>query len=395
METYIEVLKSFSLRDLLAVVALLSSLSILYTGVYRLFFHPLARFSGPLPAKLTSFYMIWHSFLGRGTYIRYHLHQQYGKVVRTGPNELSFADLASISDIYTRTTLACEKSPFYTCFNLTGSSSVFSTTDRATHARMRRVLSRGFSERGISRYQDKIINPVTAFLGIIQSSEQPIDLYPITHKLFEDIMSSISFDKSFNRLSGETCSGADDITLHFKTCPLFGAFSAAKYLPFGIFERAKKARSRTEEWVQSCIDDLKMRIRRDDISFSLLRCLVEALNKDGTPLLSNEEQIENAVIFIAAGSETSASTLLYLLYEVAKRPSIHRRLEEEIRNAFPLGRGLPDIETAIHLVGTPFMMAHHTQLLTDNSLILIVSSRKSSVSGDHSRSSRRESRPAR
>ncbi|KEF60619.1 uncharacterized protein A1O9_02180 [Exophiala aquamarina CBS 119918] len=83
-------------------------------AVYRVFFHPLAKYPGPLVAKLTSLYMVATAAMGRNTYVRNDLHVKFGKIVRTGPNELCFADEESIKDIYGQTAEACVKaSVFY------------------------------------------------------------------------------------------------------------------------------------------------------------------------------------------------------------------------------------------------------------------------------------------
>lgn len=78
--------------------------------------------------------------------------------------------------------------------------------------------------------------------------------------------------------------------------------------------------------------------------------MLEAKDEETGTMFSDEELIENAVIFIIAGSGTTASTLLYLIYEMGKRPQMQRRLEKEIRDAFPDPAVLPEYDTATKLV---------------------------------------------
>lgn len=115
-------------QDTLALLlAFVSLLWISVTIIYRLFLHPLARYPGPILAKLSSVYMVSAVAQCRDTYTRYDLHKKYGKVVRTGPNELCFADTPSIKDIYGQSAEPCLKaSQFYNSFTLTGLHSVFS-----------------------------------------------------------------------------------------------------------------------------------------------------------------------------------------------------------------------------------------------------------------------------
>jgi cytochrome P450 len=343
----------------------------LFLTVYRIWFHPLAKYPGPLWAKLSSFYIVTKAIQCRDTYTRYELHQKYGSVVRTGPNELCFTDMNSIKDIYGQSAEPCLKSAFYRGFTLTGTHSVFSSTERTTHARMRRLLSNGLSERGVLRLQGELQVMIERYLSIIddqsrsgtavdgeESKKSVVELHDLTHHLFQDIVSLLSFGKSFDILAtGKKSQGADDIETYFSICPLFGTFPLARYLPFGIFKAAYEAQPRIVRFVQACIDDYRARLLREkesgsDLQQGLLRLMLEAKDEETGTMFSDEELIENGVIFILAGSGTTASTLLYLIYELGKRPHMQQKLEKEIRDAFPDPSVFPDFETAAKLVST-------------------------------------------
>ena len=69
-------------------------------AIYRLSpFHPYARYPGPIPAKLSMWWMVAISTPGKGHEIVEKLHDKYGDVVRTGPNEISIRDASMIQDI--------------------------------------------------------------------------------------------------------------------------------------------------------------------------------------------------------------------------------------------------------------------------------------------------------
>ncbi|KAL4863299.1 hypothetical protein BDV12DRAFT_177646 [Aspergillus spectabilis] len=60
---FIESLVSYS-RLLLTIVASLALLLLTGLSVYRLFFHPYAKYPGLLLARLTSWYAVYHAYLG-------------------------------------------------------------------------------------------------------------------------------------------------------------------------------------------------------------------------------------------------------------------------------------------------------------------------------------------
>ena len=62
--------------------------------IYRLHFHPLAKFPGPKLAAATSLYSGYYDLCTGGLIKRLpEIHQKYGPIVRIMPNELHVADL--------------------------------------------------------------------------------------------------------------------------------------------------------------------------------------------------------------------------------------------------------------------------------------------------------------
>ncbi|KAK6384526.1 hypothetical protein LTS17_002089 [Exophiala oligosperma] len=318
--------------------------------IYRVFFHPLATYPGPLMAKMTDWYMVYMSLTAQNTYKRYELHMKYGKVVRVGANELSYSDEASIKDIFAQSTEPCLKAPaFYKGFSLTGRQSVFSTTDRNEHGRMRRLLSHGFSQQGVLDFQPEISQIIEQYIANIATARQPVELHDETHHLFLDITSRLSFAKSFDTLSGRPHQGAQDIETYFTVCPLFGLLPIARYFPFGPFKAARQAQPRIRRSVQGYIDEFRARLGKGTTEQGLLRHMLTACDTDTKTTLTDAELVENSVLFIIAGSGTSATTVLYLLYEVSKRPEVLERLTREIRDAFPDPYVMPAFDTATKL----------------------------------------------
>lgn len=110
---------SYGFYDGLVVYAAISGsyFAALYTsiGVYRIFFHPLRRFPGPFPARITKFYSMWANRDWKLHDRILKLHEKLGDVVRlgktsslliplfwknrqsltliSGPNEISVSDI--------------------------------------------------------------------------------------------------------------------------------------------------------------------------------------------------------------------------------------------------------------------------------------------------------------
>jgi hypothetical protein len=63
-------------------------------------FHPLAKYPGPLLARVSRVYWSFASSSGLPHIRMQRLHERYGDVVRTGPNHLSIRDAAAIPAIF-------------------------------------------------------------------------------------------------------------------------------------------------------------------------------------------------------------------------------------------------------------------------------------------------------
>ncbi|KAL6248542.1 hypothetical protein RBB50_004797 [Rhinocladiella similis] len=283
-------------------------------AIYRVFFHPLANYPGPLGATLTDWYMVYMSMTAQNTYKRYKLHMKYGKVVRVGANELSYSDEESIKDIF-------------------GQS-------------MEPRLKLTVFYKGVLDFQQEISQIIEQYITNTAKARQPVELHDETHHLFLDITSRLSFAKSFDTLTGGPHHGAEDIEAYFTVSPLFGLLPIAWYFPFGPFKAARQAQPRIRRVVQGYIDDFRTRLSKGTTEQGLLRHMLAACDTDTNTTLTDAEMIENSVVFIIAGSGTSATTVLYVLYEVSKRPQILDRLTKEICDAFPDPYVMPDFGTA-------------------------------------------------
>lgn len=139
---------------------------------YQLYFHPLAKYPGPLLARTTPFYDLYHAYIGDKHVLLYHLHQRYGTIVRFSPNTLSINDPAALKAIYTHSSNV-QKGEFYRCFRVAPTAvSTLLATEKAQHARKRRVMGHAFSDqamKGLEQYVlehvQNLVEKIDGFVG--------------------------------------------------------------------------------------------------------------------------------------------------------------------------------------------------------------------------------------
>lgn len=113
--------------------------------LFVLYFHayggPLGQIPGPLDARFSRLWMIKKSWQGDMHRTMIELHRRHGKLVRTGPNEVSVNDLSAIRAIYTAGT-KFSKSSWYGVFqghrkfDLFAGSSVLDALPERSHMKL-------------------------------------------------------------------------------------------------------------------------------------------------------------------------------------------------------------------------------------------------------------------
>ncbi|RAL06656.1 cytochrome P450, partial [Aspergillus homomorphus CBS 101889] len=141
---------------LAAFVACMGVTVLALTGlcVYRLFFHPYAKYPGPFLAKLTNYYAVYHSWKGNQHVDMWRCHEKYGPYVRYGPNELSINTAVGLKDIYAHGR-NFKKSVKYNAM-VHQAANTLTTIDKRKHGKKRRLISQAFSDAAFRNYEETI-----------------------------------------------------------------------------------------------------------------------------------------------------------------------------------------------------------------------------------------------
>lgn len=148
---------------------------------------------------------------------------------------------------------------------------------------------------------------------------------------------------------------ADMVVFHsFVVIPVQSFFPMLRYVPIPRIQQAYRRLGKLVTFVKESVRNFQTEIATKGDEFgkgTFLRNLIDARDKEtGGSKLSFEDLVENTIIFLLAGSDTTAITSMYLMWEVGRRPEIKKKLAEEIRSAFPNPDQAPTYEKASKLV---------------------------------------------
>jgi len=140
--------------------------------IYRVWFHPLARFPGPCLAAATSLYEAYYEVLHKGgaqfaPKIR-ELHAKYGPIVRINPSEISVNDAAFHDKLYAPQPAIRDRHPNFSAFLGTTKGS-FSSPDHFLHKSRRTAYSQFFSSINVIASETVATKKVNHLCHILSS----------------------------------------------------------------------------------------------------------------------------------------------------------------------------------------------------------------------------------
>ncbi|KAI5364608.1 Putative cytochrome P450 [Septoria linicola] len=341
--------------NVLAFVLLPAALVLYISGIviYRIFFHPLSKYPGPLLAKVTDLYSTYHALRGDRHLEFYRTHEKYGRIVRFGPNSLSFNSATALKEIYGFKSNV-RKARFYEAFWATKDSfSTHSAISKSVHARKRRVLSQAFSDAAIKSMENHILahvrqfcqnlagdNSLTTFASAGNPENKgygaPVEISDQANYLTFDIMGDLCFGKAFGMLERPDNRFAIDLIGNAAHRHLI----CGTYLPIHsyhldklFFRKIAAGRARYMQYSKAQAGErMKMGsdVDRKDFFYYLLKAKdPETGNGFTTPELWGESNL-----LIIAGSDTTSTALAAAVFYLVHNPAKLEKLAKEVRAAF-------------------------------------------------------------
>lgn len=310
--------------------------------IYNLTLHPLAKIPGPRFQAAIDFPFLWQTHVaGNGVYKTAVLHQQYGSIVRVGPNRIVVDGAIAFPEIFAHSSKATEfPKPKNTFFPNDHLSLINAPKER--HREMRRQLSHAFSDSALTQQEETIVRYVNMLMDCLDELQAEKATFNITEWLNYmtfDLIGELAFSKSFGSLESRRYhpwvlsifqgirGGA--FRRFIKNYPFF-AFICER---FGLNRDVKvadrnrtAARRRADQRMQlgETIEGGKM-----DFMTYMMRN-----TRNGDPGMNADEILATSPVLVVAGSETTATTLTGLLFYLSRNPDKAEILINEIQEAY-------------------------------------------------------------
>ena len=263
--------------------------------------------------------------------------------MRYSPNELSFiSNETAWTDIYGFRTgrlhghANMQKDKVWFPPPENGVPSIVIANDE-DHSRGRRILAHAFSEKALAgqetllqNYADQLIDRLKETISV---SNAPVNMAQWFNWLTFDVISDLLFGEPFGCLQTLATHRYVDLLIGtiraLRFYYVMFHFPVVKYLGSLIVSKAEiKSRKEFATWVA---DHIKIRCERDTARPDFMTEILKRNETNSKDALSEKEMVSNAILFLGAGTETTATTLSAATYLLCINPRVLSKLQDEIR----------------------------------------------------------------
>ncbi|KAI1466706.1 cytochrome P450 [Daldinia caldariorum] len=304
--------------------------------IYRLFFHRLRKFPGPLNLKVSRFFSVFMV----AKEVKFHkdvarLHEKYGDFIRVGPRHLGIVRKSAIPIIYGTNTY-CHKSTWYVLADPDpNNASLNACRDPIEHKRRHKPWDKAFAVKSLQTYEPRIRTLPNKFVHQI-SEREVINVADWSNYLNFDIMGEVGFSEDFNCVSSGIKSPVIQVIQNHMY--FIGLLS---HVPWLLNMCAKiPAASKTYypllDYCQSQINKKRESLAFEKEPKDIMSWVIKAVvDKDVSASPTELSLRDDARLTIVAGSETSATVLANTLFFLAKYPHVLKKLQAEIDSVIP------------------------------------------------------------
>ncbi|KAK0509985.1 hypothetical protein JMJ35_007379 [Cladonia borealis] len=335
--------------------ALFSVLLIIIACIRRVYFHPLTKFPGPRTASFTAWYGFYFDVVkgGIGTKRFPSLHQRYGPIVRVAPDLLHIDDPDFFREVHGPHGTYVKSKFFYGTVG--ASAALLSLQDPHEHKVRRNVVNSLFSQGSVNALSEMAQEKIETAVRIIerhQLENKPLDIQTLYRCISADSITESMFGYS-QELLGRRSDGdrkpplltcIDGFLSHLHLMTYFPLLtSLAQNLPAAIARRILPGyvefREDCAHWIEKIVERRSKGVYTDSngrtVMFDLL---LEDNLKKGHHRLNLEELIDEALIFLTAGTDTTSYGLSAATFYVLHTPAVLQKLQEELYSV-PRGEG--------------------------------------------------------
>ncbi|KAF2024573.1 cytochrome P450 [Setomelanomma holmii] len=310
---------------------------VIYVAVYRLLFHPFAKFPGPFWARLIVFPSWWHTRTGDRHVWLYSLQEQYGTEFCYRPDSVVINTPSAYKRIFGPKGNV-KKGIYYQVWprnvhtiNTWGSTSI------DVHARKRRVLNYAFSEAALREAEVFLHSNIDRRLELMGKSgadgqwTSSLNMCDWINWLVFDILGDLCFGKNFDmKEPGSDLRHIPEVMVSFLNYYVPDVWVWLK--PRGLDWLLTVASPKWQDFVAKCLDDRSKVEQEQEMKLKPEGQAVDP--KTGKRGYDLDELYAECELLTIAVSDTTSAVLSAVYFYLVRRPEVQDKLVRAIRSTF-------------------------------------------------------------
>ncbi|KAF8756988.1 Cytochrome P450 monooxygenase [Rhizoctonia solani] len=324
---------------------------------------------GPKLAAISNLWLAYVSAKGHRSTSVHELHQRYGKLVRIAPDHVSIADSKAVETLYAHGSNGSLKSDFYDAF-VSINDALFSTRNRAAHARKRKLVSAAFSLQNVLHFEPHVRRHIRLFFaqwdlraakaakGSIEGARNGWSFFNVPSPDFNylafDIIGDLAFGKPFGMIPNQS-----DVLRYVPAISVLngrGNYSASvgvlpvwirewvRVMPWfakgsqDVLSLAGMASAAVDRRLRFGVPEEEPLDDEEEVTSGgrtdLLEKLMQGKDEHGEPM-GRDELTAEALTQMIAGSDTTSNSSCAITFHLAANPDVQRKLQAELDTVMP------------------------------------------------------------
>lgn len=220
-----------------------------------------------------------------------------------------------------------------------GASGVFSA-EHERWTRQRKLVMAAFNATHVRAFHDPVTAITRRLLGVWQRAAaegRSVDALAELMRYTVDVTTTVAFGRDMNTLEQGDGELQQHLARFFATVNhrLRAPFPYWRYLPLSRDRAFERSRATIEKVVFEIIRDAREALERDPARAAAPSNLLEAMlaahdADDPKARLADDEIYGNVLTLLLAGEDTTALTMAWMLYYMAKQPEVVARMRAEL-----------------------------------------------------------------
>lgn len=190
------------------------------------------------------------------------------------------------------------------------------------HKRVRGALASFLKPESLKMYVGKMEDEVKRHIETYWEGKQNVTVLPVVKTLTFNIICSLLFGLEPGIRREQLVANLGHM--------IQGMWSIPVNLPFTRFNRSLKDRAKADKVIKDVLQEKRLQLQKGaPAQQDLISCLLSIRGEDGENLLSENEILDNVMLIMVAGYDTSSVLITFIMRLLGSNPTVYEAVLEE------------------------------------------------------------------